>query len=179
MPGQAFNLPIFLRVSTPDLPNSFIEMSLECSETIRASPESVWHAITDIDNCAGHMSQIQSVKVLERPSGATMVGLKWKETRVMFGKEAEETMTVSASEEGKWYETTAVGCGTEYKARMEVADKGNGESLLTFSFKGRPLTWWSAILAKLMGFLMEGQMKTLIATDLADIKRHVETCKKT
>lgn len=149
-------------------------MSVDCSLKISAPPARVWRAITDIDNCAERMSQIQSVEVLERPASGTLVGLKWRETRVMFGQEAVETMTISASEEGKWYETTAVNCGTEYKSRLEVTDEGSGESLLTFSFQGKPLTWWAAVLSKVMGFVMAGQMKTLLATDLADIKKYVE-----
>eukprot|EP00171_Calliarthron_tuberculosum_P016805 IDg16805t1 len=149
-------------------------MAISVCETIHASPDKVWALITNIDGVADFMSEIKKIEVLERPSDG-LLGLKWRETRVMFGTEAVETMTISAVEPGHWYETRAVNCGTEYRSRIEVADKGGGASELTFRFEGKPLTLLSRIFSPLMTYLFAGKLKACLARDLADIKRASES----
>ena len=149
-------------------------MKLQLTEMINASPEAVWEMITDLDNSAEVISGITKVEVLERPKeGEGVIGLKWRETRMMFGKEATEVMTISAAKQGEWYETLAYNCGTEYRSRMTVTPRGQGAEL-TFSFEGTCKTWWAHLLSFATGWMMLGAVKQCMATDLADLKRAAE-----
>lgn len=155
-------------------------MKLSLTETINASPEAVWTVITDLENAAERITGITKVEVLERPESG-VIGLKWRETRVMLGKEATEEMTISAAKDGEWFETTAYNCGSEYRSRMTVtprstagATAGAEGSELTFSFQGTCLTWWAHLLSFAMGWMMVGSLKQCMAADLADLKGAAE-----
>ena len=52
---------------------------------ISSRKESVWKAITDIENAEGLISGILKINILHRLADG-LVGLKWEETREMFGK---------------------------------------------------------------------------------------------
>ncbi len=78
-------------------------MTITVSEEISASRECIWNIITDIDTWADTISGIVSIEVINRPE-AGIVGLKWREKRVLFGRDVVETMWVSAAEPNSWYE---------------------------------------------------------------------------
>ena len=80
-------------------------MMITVSEEIDAPRERIWRLITDIDSWTDTIEGIVSIEVIDRPQAGVM-GLKWRETRMMFGKEAVETMWVSAAQPNDWYETT-------------------------------------------------------------------------
>lgn len=149
-------------------------MVVVCTETIKASAARVWGLVSDIDGAADRISAIKSVEVTNRPENGAMVGLEWRETRVMFGRDAVETMAISAIEPGKWYETHAESCGTAYTSRISVADRGDGTTEISFSFDGKPLTWWSTILNIIFTPIMSLTLKGVIAQDLKDIKSAAE-----
>ncbi|GMA36832.1 SRPBCC family protein [Demequina litorisediminis] len=70
---------------------------IEVSKEILAAPEAVWRVITDLDRAAEVMRNIVSVERLEG-EGYT-VGVRWRETRRMFGKDETEEMWVSDIDE--------------------------------------------------------------------------------
>ena len=146
-------------------------MSVKATEQINASSDIVWQIVTDIDNAADNIKAITDARVLERPESG-LIGLKWQETRVMFGKEATETMWISAAEDGKWYETTANNCGAIYTSRVELKDLG-GSTELSMSFSAQPVSL-SARLFSVIGFLFTASIKKAFAEDLKDIKRLAE-----
>lgn len=76
-------------------------MPVTVTEKIQAPRERVWQIITDIAHAAKTISGLKELTVLERPA-AGLIGLKWTETRVMFGKEAAETMWITAAAENQW-----------------------------------------------------------------------------
>ena len=97
---------------TPQLQRNPI-MALQVHVDIDAPKNAVWHAISDIENAATNIDGIQKIEVLERPA-AGLVGLKWKETRKMFGKEATETMWITEAVENDYYQAHAESCGCHY-----------------------------------------------------------------
>lgn len=146
-------------------------MTITAIEKINAPRERVWEIVTDFDNLAENISAITSATVLERPDSG-IVGLKWQETRVMFGKEASETMWITAVQDGQWYETTAHNCGSIYSTRIELQES-DGVTQLSTSFSAVPQT----LLAKLfsgLGFLFNGAMKKAFQQDLQDVKALAE-----
>ena len=147
-------------------------MAISVSQTIQAPRSRVWSIITDIDHAAETISGITRLEVLERPANG-LAGLKWKETRIMFGKEAIETMWISGVEEGKWYETTAFNHGMEYRSRLMLSDSAAGTEL-TMSFDAKPLTFVARLFA-MLSFLFAGAMRKVIAQDLKDIQKRAES----
>lgn len=141
-----------------------------CGE-IDAPRERVWQLITDIDRWADTISGIISVDIIERPDDG-VIGLKWREERMMFGKNAFETMRISAAEPGHWYETTAENHGTIYNTRVTVEDS-NSKSLLTMQFSVQPVTI-AARLMSLMSFMFNGTIRKMLEKDLQDIRHALE-----
>ena len=147
-------------------------MSVTVTEKIQAPRERVWEIITDIEHAAETISAITDLTVLERPA-AGLIGLKWTETRMMFGREARETMWISAAEENQWYETTAASHGAIYKSRLEIRDIGDGVEL-SMSFDATPTSLFARIMS-VASFLFNGTIKKAFRQDLQDIKRLAET----
>lgn len=152
---------------SPDSACGVFAMTITVSEKINAPRERVWNLITDSDAWARNISGIKSVEVLEKPASG-IVGLKWREKRELFGKEATETMWVAAAETGHWYETNALNHGMAYTTRLSVAELADGTTL-TMTFDAKPTT----LVAKLMtpiSMMFNGTVRKLLQQDLSDIK---------
>ncbi|NND90865.1 MAG: SRPBCC family protein [Granulosicoccus sp.] len=146
-------------------------MTITVSEEINAPREHIWNIITDIDSWADTISGIVSIEVIDRPDTG-LVGMKWREKRVLFGKEAVETMWISAAEPNSWYETTAENHGAVYSTRVSL-DDSNHKVILTMSFSATPTTLISKIMS-LMSFMFNGTLRKMLQNDLADIRKIAE-----
>ena len=95
-------------------------MKINVDIVINGSNEKVWEVIADIEHSPEVISGIEQVEVLEKPADG-LVGLKWKETRTMFGKTATEVMWITDVEEGTSYSTRAEshGLGLSFNARSD------------------------------------------------------------
>ena len=62
-------------------------MIVEAQVTINGSKAAIWAAITNIENASETISGIEKIEVLEKPANG-LVGLRWRETRMLFGKPA-------------------------------------------------------------------------------------------
>lgn len=144
-------------------------MTITVSEEIDAPREKIWNLITDIDTWADTIDGITSIDVIHKPESG-VVGLKWKETRVLFGKEAVETMWITAAEPNRWYETRAENHGAIYSTRLSL-EESNNKVVLTMTFSVKPTTIASKLMS-VIGSLFNGTMRKLIQKDLTDI-RHV------
>ena len=147
-------------------------MTVLVTQRISASRERVWGIITDIENSANTISAITDLTVLERPNSG-LLGLRWTETRTMFGRDATETMWITAVEDGKWYEASAASHGAEYLSRLEIQDVGDAVEL-SMKFQATP----STLLARIMSvtaILFNASMKKALLQDLQDIKRVAES----
>jgi len=137
----------------------------------KASPV-VWDIICDIENAKDRISGITGIVILNKPD-AGIEGLKWEETRVMFGKEAKETMWITDVIEGRSYMTRAESHGSIYETKMEVIEKDQGCHLF-MEFNGIPQTMGAKIMIGLMGFMFKGATEKALMKDLEDIKQAAE-----
>lgn len=147
-------------------------MEISVRTTIDGPKGRVWGAITDIDNCANMVSAIVGLKVLNRPD-AGLVGLKWTETRKMFGKESSETMCITECREQDYYCTRAENHGAVYVTRMSVEEIEN-QTRLTMSFSGTSASPVVRLVSAVMGVFMKKPMIKMLEKDLNDIKMFVE-----
>ncbi|NNJ97060.1 MAG: SRPBCC family protein [Gammaproteobacteria bacterium] len=134
--------------------------------------EIVWKAITDIENAENMISGISAIHVLHKPEHG-LAGLKWEETRKMFGKSATETMWVTDAIENEYYDTRAESHGSVYLTRLSLRDRGSG-TMLAMSFTGIPQTTGAKILSFLLAPLITKSIKKALLNDLRDIKTFTE-----
>jgi len=138
-----------------------------------AQPKNVvWAAITDIANCQAMISSILDIQIVEQPNEG-LVGLKWREKRQMFGKEAVETMWITDCVENEFYMTRAESHGSVYISKLSLREVADGTQL-TMSFSAQAQSFPVKIIAACMGFFIKGSMKKALLKDLEDIKSFLE-----
>jgi hypothetical protein len=148
-------------------------MNLSVSIIIEKPKHQVWQAITAIDTCDAMINGIIALEVLEKPESG-LVGLKWQETRKMFGKEATETMWITEAEELTYYKTRAENCGAIYITKLSVETVGEN-TLLTMDFSGTSDSFFVRLMSSMMGLFMKKSMTKMLQDDLNDIKQFVES----
>lgn len=148
-------------------------MELSVFVEIEKPLEDVWKAIIDFKNCSKYIESIINLEVIDEPNDS-LIGFKWKETRMMFGKEATETMWITDYLENEYYQTRAESHGSIYISRLSIELIG-GYTKLTMSFSAEAQTSFAKILSLCMGFLIKGSMKKELIKDLNDIKTHLES----
>lgn len=148
-------------------------MKISVHTDINATKAAVWETITNIEGAAERISGIQKIEVLEKPKSG-LVGLKWKEERIMFGKTATEVMWVTAATEQKSYDVRAESHGMIYESQLRLEEAGNG-TRLTMEFGGTPQTFMARVMGVLMSpFFKKATIKAL-QQDMDDIKASVES----
>jgi hypothetical protein len=147
-------------------------MDVATSVLIHAPRALVWQRITDIEHAAQSIRAIESVEILERPASG-LVGLKWKETRTLFGKAATEVMWITEAVPPEFYKTRAESHGAIYLAALELAESAGGTEL-TMRFSCEPVTRSAKLMWILVGWMFLGATRKACAKDLSDIKAAVE-----
>jgi hypothetical protein len=79
-------------------------MLVEAEVTIDGSKAAIWAVITNIANAAETISGIKNIEVLEKPANG-LVGLRWRETRMLFGKPAIAEKLITEAAENQFYKT--------------------------------------------------------------------------
>jgi uncharacterized protein YndB with AHSA1/START domain len=146
-------------------------MIVEAQVTINGSKEAVWAAITNIEKCAEFISGIEKIEVLEKPANG-LVGLRWKETRILFGDQATVEKWITEAAENESYKTKAEEGGFVFLTTVRISP-GSGGVTLTSSHETKP----QGIVARLKAmpmFLFKGMIKKAILQDLNDYKAAVE-----
>lgn len=147
-------------------------MDIACEVEVQAPRNVVWEIISNIDGAADTVSGIEKIEVLERPASG-LLGLKWRETRKMLGKMAEETMTITEAVDGSHYCTEAYNHGAIYRSRMAVTGEG-ASTTLQFTFRGEAQTFGAKVMSTLMGPFVKGASEKALRQDLMDIKAAAE-----
>lgn len=148
-------------------------MQVTAKVLINAAKHEVWRVITDIENAASRISGLQDVEILDRPAEG-IVGLKWKETRTLFGKTATETMWITDSVENDYYDTEARSHGSIYRSKIRLSEQ-NGGTGLVMEFGAEAESLVAKILSATMGFMFKGATQKALQQDLEDVKAAVES----
>lgn len=146
-------------------------MLVEAQVTINGSKTAVWAVITNIEHASEIISGIEHVEVVEKPANG-LVGLKWHETRMLFGKPATVEKWITDAAENEFYTTRAEDGGFVFVATMRISESSGGITL-TSAHETRP----QGIVARLQSLpmiLFKGVVKKAILQDLNDYKATVE-----
>ena len=125
-------------------------MHVSTSKRIAASRDRVFEVLSDFANAAGRVSAIKRCEVLT--PGPVGKGTLFRETRVMFGKQATETMEIIEWNPPSSYTVKAESCGCRYLSTVSCKPDGNG-TIVEMSFSAEPLTFMARLfspLAKVM-----------------------------
>ena len=150
---------------------------IECAVEIAAPSGTVWRVVTDIENAAKHIPAITSIEMLDGPRSRK--GMRWRETRIMFGRAATETMEIAewkpplSHASGGMYVATATNHGTFYRSEVRAEPSGAG-SRLVFTFEATGRTIIARIMAAFMMPMMHRAVVTALSADLRAIKAHCE-----
>jgi hypothetical protein len=110
-------------------------------------------------------------------------GMRWRETRIMFGRAATETMEIEewkpplSHASGGMYVATATNHGTFYRSEVRAEPSGAG-SRLVFTFEAQALTLFARMMSGLMMPLMKGAVVKALNADLEALKAHCERIAK-
>jgi hypothetical protein len=118
------------------------------------------------------ISGIIDLEILEQPTDG-IVGLKWKETREIFGKQSSQTMWITEAEYESFYYTRAENHGAIYMTKMSVKEV-DGITQLSMYFSGTSESLFVRIISSIMSLFMKNTMIKLLEADLSDIKRFIE-----
>jgi len=145
--------------------------TIHLSKHVAAEPERVFAAYADIPNAAKHIEGIIRVEMLT--NGPVGVGTRFRETRMMFKKEHNEEMEVTAFSPGRSYSVTCESCGSVTECQFTFS-KANGGTQVDMQMTCRPVTLFAKLMYPL-GRLMMGSMVKLLEKDLDDVKAVIES----
>lgn len=147
-------------------------MKVEAKVCIDGTKEQIWQVISDIENSVNTIRAIEKIEVLEKPADG-LVGLKWRETRTMFGQTATEVMWITDAKVNEFYQTRAENHGAIYISKLKIEENGKG-NCLWMGFEGEPQGAFAKIMALVTGFMFKNATQKALQADLEDIKAVVE-----
>jgi len=149
-------------------------MQLDLSRHVAADPHTVWEVLTDIPDAHRTLSGVVAVELLT--AGPYQPGLRWRETRKMFGIKATEEMMVLAAEPPHSTTLVAQNGGTEYRTVFTITPDADGGSTLRMRFAAEtahaPAV--SRVVTALTGRFAEKSARRTMEQDLADIAAEAE-----
>ncbi len=148
-------------------------MLVDVQLAIKGSKAAVWAAITDIENAAQFINGIESIEILEKPASG-LVGLKWRETRMLFGKPASADKWITEAVENEFYKTRAESDGFVFLSTMSISERPGDGVILSSVHDSQPQSIGAKLMSMPMGLLFKGVAKKALLQDLNDIKTAVE-----
>lgn len=132
---------------------------------IGAPVERVFTVLTDIPNAAERLEGITSIEMLSE--GPVGVGTRWKETRLMFGKESTEEMWITEFVPNEMYAVEANSCGCLYRSEFHFAPRGECTGVRA-SFAAEAQTLFAKVMHLVTWPMIRTTIEKCFAQDLAD-----------
>ena len=146
--------------------------TITVSTNVSAPIDQVFAVFTDIDKLAERIPAITALeKLTEGPFGE---GTRWRETRLMFKKEATEEMWVTGFDSPNRYTVVAESHGMRYATVFLFTTEGDGTNV-SWTFTGTALTFGAKIMAPIFNLMMTGIMKKCMRGDLEALR---EVCER-
>lgn len=147
-------------------------MKVRVSIPIEAAKEDIWRVMTDFEHENETLHAVNNVEIIENPNN-TLNGLKWKETRTMFGKEESEVMSITEFKENSYFKSHAENHGMAYDTTYAIEPEGD-HNLLLVNFEAKPQKFTTRLTNMLFGSLMKTTTERSLLDDMRDIKEAVE-----
>jgi len=147
-------------------------MRFDAEVTVNAPRAATWAVPADIEHGADTMRGIEKIEILERPARG-LVGLKWRETRMLFGKPASVEKWITEAAENEFYSTRSESDGFVFVSTTRLSES-NGRTTLASVHDSTPQGIVKRVLSVPMGFLFKGVARKALLQDLNDVKAAVE-----
>jgi carbon monoxide dehydrogenase subunit G len=141
--------------------------TITVSTQVAAPIEQVFKVYTDLEKAVERIPDITALEVLSK--GPFGEGTRWRETRLMFKKEATEEMWVTGFDPPKSYTVEAQSHGMRYSTLFLFAPEGDGTKV-SWTFAGTPLTLGAKIMAPIFNVFMKGVMIKCMRRDLEALR---------
>lgn len=145
---------------------------VQANVAIHGCRTAVWAVIADLEHAATTFSGIEQIEVLERPI-AGLVGLKWRETRMLFGKPAAVEKWITEAAEPDHCTARAESDGFAFVSTRRLAER-DGVVVVTESHDSQPQTLMARLQMIPMALCFKGTIRKAILQDLHDLKTAVE-----
>ena len=142
-------------------------MQVKATRKLPGSCAEVFAVLSDFANAPHRIGAIKRCEVLT--PGPVAQGTRFRETRIMFGKEATETMEVVEWNPPSHYTIECTSCGCLYRSTVSCKPDGDG-TIVEMSFAAMPLSFMAKLLSPL-GKLMMGTCRKAFEKDLDDLQR--------
>lgn len=127
----------------------------------------VFKTYTEVERAAERIPSITDLTLLtDGPFGE---GTRWRETRLMFKKEAVEEMWVTGFRPPESYTVEAESHGMKYSTLFTFEPQGDGTTV-TWAFTGTALTMGAKIMAPVFNLLLKGTMRRAMLGDLESLR---------
>jgi len=146
-------------------------MQFQMSCHINADQARTFALFTDFKNAAANIRGIKHIEVIT--DGPVGVGTRFRETRTMFGKDAVETMEVTAMDPPRSYSVGCGSCGARFDTTFHFTPDNDG-TRVDVNMNAVPTSLFAKIMSPVMGLMMAGTMRKCFENDLADLKAVAE-----
>lgn len=145
-------------------------MRITLNEFIDADPDRTFEVFSDIANAPDRVSGIKQVTMLtDGPIGR---GARFRETRVMFGKDATEDLEFTEFQPPKSYTIGCESCGVYFTSTFTFTPEAGG-TRVAMDMRSRSLSLKAKLMAP-MCVLFAGSAKKAMRQDLLDLKAFSE-----
>jgi hypothetical protein len=145
--------------------------TVQVSCVVKAPPLRAYAVFADLRSAQSRLPSIKSIELLAGTDSPLSVGTRWKETRIMMGKEATETMEVAEAVPGSHYKVEARSCGCLYTTWFRFRPKDGGTEVQA-EFTGQPISLGAKLMSP-MFFFMKGIMRKCLQQDVDALASHV------
>lgn len=150
-----------------------MKIEFDFDETFEAPPQRVFEALTDFESMPDWMPNLESIEVLT--DGEIGEGTRWREKRMMFGKEATETMEFTGFDPPGAFEIRADGSegssgSGKYRFGYTIEPEGEGTHVRVDA----EITEVGFVMG-IIGKLFTGMFKKPMKKDLTKLKEHLES----
>lgn len=143
-------------------------MNVEVEVSIKASKSAIWALIADIENAAHIVRGIEKIEIVHKPVNG-LIGLRWRETRILFGKPATAEKWITDAVENDYYQTRAESDGFVFLSTTRIVEEQGGLRLVSVH-DSQPQTWQTKLMVIPMRLFFKGVAKKALMQDLQDIK---------
>jgi hypothetical protein len=150
--------------------------SFTMTKRISAPVEVVFDVASDLEHAAGRFRGIEKIElVTPAPVG---VGTRWRETRRMMGRQATETMEMTAFDRPHRYTVGCHSCGaymeTAFRFTPMGGASGPGATDLTLDIRCQPRSLFAKMMSPLTRLMFTKMMRGCMENDLDDLARAAE-----
>lgn len=145
-------------------------MRILARQPLRADIERAFAAFTDIEHSAGRVAGITRVEVVSAVRSG--VGLRWLETRTLFGSDATVEKRLTAVDPPRSFRVESHVEGVDYVSVFEFAESA-GVTVATWTHDLTPTTLRAKLASPLM-LVLRGVLRRAMSRDLADLAAFLE-----